>query len=901
MEPRFQFFAELRRRSVFKVAAAYVVSGWLFLQVASIVFPAFAFPEWVMRVTLIALVAGFPVACIIAWAYELTATGLRRDEGPESIALPASEAKSGAGASSGSAPPSWEMLLAVVVLAVVVAGGVLTLYTLRPSPSPHLAVLPFRVLSTDPGADIVAAGLMETLTSTVTQLGQFEKSLWVVPASEIPAAMTPSAARDRFGVSLIVSGSLQFDGDTVRLTLNLIDAKTERQLRSHQIDVAERGVMGLQDEATRQLARMLNVRLSAEQTSKLARGASSDPDAGRLYLEGRGLLRNATSLPALDTAIARFEQALAIDPSFALAAAGLGEAYWKKYRQTEDVQWVETALQHSRHSLALDSTLAPTWITLGILRRDQGHDEAAADAFKRALAIDPGSAGAYRHLASVYRNQGDLDRAESTYRRAIARQPEYWRWYNALGAFYYGQGRYEEAVAQYTQGLRLAPTNPSLLNNVAVAYWQMRRLDDAMGMFERILAVDSTRITTQSNLATAYFYLGRYDEAARLFESAWTQQPKDHWLAGSLADAQSWGSTPGRAPASYQRAVALVMEQLSVRGQNPFLLASLAQYYARLQRLDSARVWLRAVEDVVDPASADVVTAFSLGALYESLGDRDRGLSWMRRALDRGYGWIRLAYSPWLADLRTDARVRALLQTQNLDALPNRPSPNDPDSVPPRTDSHVAPPYLPAPMLTSLPPGLRSAALLLAIAVAGLAFAPSSAAQNRSDRYLIHVSPDDSTCRYQIQGQPTQDVFLIRPGGLLTVQARGGLWVDLSVEDDPRGVPGTRNQRSLALRGNAPRDTLTVRSAIGRSTEHRVRIQCCLQRGRRANECPQWTDALPPETTTGDAAPRRMPPQPSSRTMRGPAAMPDPAALSLPSLPTPLPPGGPVMRVEEDG
>src|SRR6056297_1296130 len=127
-------------------------------------------------------------------------------------------------------------------------------------------------------------------------------------------------------------------------------------------------------------------------------------------------------------------------------------------------------------------------------------------------------------------------------------------------------------------------------------------------------------------------------------------------------------------------------------------------------------------------------------------------------------------------------------------------------------------------MLTSLPLGLRSAALLLAIAVAGLAFTPSSAAQNRSDRYLIHVSPDDSTCRYQIQDQPNHDVFLIRPGGLLTVQARGGLWVDLSVEDDPRGVPGTRNQRSLALRENAPRDTLTVRSAIGRSTEHRVRL-----------------------------------------------------------------------------
>lgn len=203
-------------------------------------------------------------------------------------------------------------------------------------------------------------------------------------------------------------------------------------------------------------------------------------------------------------------------------------------------------------------------------------------------------------------------------------------------------------------------------------------------------------------------------------------------------------------------------------------------------------------------------------------------------------------------------------------------------------------------MPSSLTSGLRCVALLLAVAVASLALAPPSAAQNRSDRHLIQVSPEDSTCRYQIQGQPDQDVFLIRPGGFLTVQARGGLWVDVSVENTPRGIPGTRNQRSLALRDNAPRDTLTVRSAIGRSTEHRVRIQCCLERGRRTNECPQWTDALPPETTTGDATPRRVPPSHSSQTVRGPSAMPDPAVLPGSFPPAPLPPGGPVMRVEEE-
>jgi len=660
-----RFLGKLKRRSVFKVAAAYVVSSWLLIQVASIVVPAFGLADWTMRALLIALIIGFPLACGLAWAYELTADGLVLDSDNE--ALDAEERTIPLG---GRQLASWETVLVVAALGLALAGGVAAVFTMGGRAAPHLAVLPFRVVGSEPGAETLAAGLVESFTSTVTQFGRFDESIWVVPAAEITESMTPSAARQRFGVSLVLAGSIQFDRERVRLTLNLIDAETERQIRSRQFDVRRQNVIDLQDEATRQLAGILDLRLSPQQTALLTRGQTLDPDARRLYLQGRGLLRQGTSVDDTEEAIVLFQRALIADTAFALAQAGLGEAYWKKYRQTENVQWVDAALQASRRAVTIDSALAPVWITLGIIRSDQRQDEAAIEAFERALDIDVNNADAMRHLATVYRRQGKWKQAESTYNRAIALRPEYWKGYNLLGAFYYSQGRYEDAISQYEYGLRLAPANPPLLNNVAVAYWQLERLDEAMGMFERILALDSTRSSAQYNLATAYFYRGRFDDAARLYARTFAKQPYDHGLAGALADAQWWSTTQHEAAAaSYRRAIELVTEQLAVR-REPMLLGSLAQYHVRLQQPDSARKWVREMESLVDTASADVVTAFALGELHESLGNRDQALTWMRRALDRDYGWIQLTASPWLAELRTEPRVQQLIrQRQGTRAL----------------------------------------------------------------------------------------------------------------------------------------------------------------------------------------------------------------------------------------
>jgi serine/threonine-protein kinase len=636
-----------------------------------------------MKVFLFAVAAGFPIALLCAWAFDLTPEGLIRTLKEPASAPPATtppattsaDARRADGLShaestgASALPTSFTWLSAGVIgLALVVLLG--WLYQTRVPDARHLAVLPFRVVGVEAEhTEVFSAGLLETLSSRLTQLGQFQDALWVVPASEIDGPMTPTEARERFGATLVVSGSIQVEANLVRLTLNLVDTETRRQISSQQIDHQRTGHLALQDEATLLLARMLQVRLSDQARQTVTAGGTTNPDANALYLRGRGTLRSAQSADDLDVAIGLFTQSVQEDSLFALAHAGLGEAYWQKYRRTDDVQWVGEALKYSQQALALDDSLAPVWVSLGIIRSGQRHDEAALEALERALQIDPSYADAHRWRADVYRRLGQFERAEQAYQQAIALQPEYWKGYNSLGGLYYATGRYDEAAAQFNHGLRLAPSNPSLLNNVAVVYWELERLDEAVAMFERILRLDPEKASAKRNLATAYFYQGQFDRAAELYAQLVAQRPHDYTLRGYLADAYTWSAdAQEQAAPTYRKAITMGRGHLAIRGQDPAVLTSLATHYARLGRADSARVFLRQVEALVDPRSADVTTAFGIGEIYEQLGERERALEWMQSALRRDFGWIQVQYSPWLDALREDpafAGMRAMLDPDN--------------------------------------------------------------------------------------------------------------------------------------------------------------------------------------------------------------------------------------------
>lgn len=527
----------------------------------------------------------------------------------------------------------------------------------------HLTVLPIRNVSGDAAGDAYCSGLMETLTSKLTHLEQFTgEKFWVVPAGEVLSKSVKSAeeARRVFGANLVIDGSFHRQDEAVRLTLNLIDAETGYVLASEVIDRQSADAIALQDEAVIRLAEMLQMNVPAEADRMLRAGGTIVPGAEEYYLQGRGYLNDYEKTENVELAIGLFERALEEDSTYALAHAGLAEAYFRKYTDTMDPRWFESAVEEGELALELDDMIASAHVVLGTMYSVMGHYEQALSAFQRALEIDPKNADAYRKRAAVFEANGDISDAEQTLKQAISLRRDYWAGYNSLGIFYYEQARYEDAAEQFEIVIELTPSSPIGYVHAGSAYFHLARNDDAIKMFERAIDLEAD-YNVYSNLATAYFYEGRFGDAAATYRRALSLQDTDFRVWGFLGEAYYWiGSYPDSVNAAYSEAFRRANEQLELNPDDPDVLTRMALYHVRLSnRRDAQRLLARAI--AVDPHHPEDLAR--IGSIYEALGERNSALEWLRRALESGYSRVEIDHSPQLVELRKDPRYLEIIQS----------------------------------------------------------------------------------------------------------------------------------------------------------------------------------------------------------------------------------------------
>ena len=654
------FFLEMQRRRVFRVAMVYAAVAFIIFQVIDATFEYLPIPAWVGTAIIVVLMAGFPIAVGLAWAFDVTPEGLIRTPSRESLLEAVAKTR------RPTRPLTSNLVLVAIALMAVTAAIWSWRSGVSSEPAPitlkSIAVLPFTNVGGDPINQAFCDGLTETLTSKLSQLEQFQGSLLVVDASEPRGQRiaSPSEAHLGLGVNLAVTGSAQLFPNSRRLTLNLVDATTQRLLNSSVIDAHISNVTALQDSLVIIMAEMLEVQLQPPTRRLLAAGRTSVPAAYDSYLQGRGYLQRFERRENLISAIGSFKRALALDSLYALAYAGLGEAYWRRYKVSGDAQWVEPAVKNCEHAVELNDLLAPVHVTLGMIHTGTGRYEEGIQELQRALALDPQSAAAYRELAKAYEAQGRLRRAEATYQKAIELKPEYWAAYNNLGVFYFKQGRYEEAVKQFHLVVTLTPRNIRGYTNLGAAYLILERPAEALEIFEHSLEIEPN-YRAYTNLGSLYFYHeGRYADAARMYEQALALEEHDYRVSGNLASAYYWA--PGersKARAAYQRAAQLAEEQRNVNARDPALIIHLAGYYGMLG--EPARA-LALVEQALTlaPNAGDVM--FSAADIYEHLGQRGPALEWIGKALELGYSPVQLEHSPGLQQLRADARFQRLLE-----------------------------------------------------------------------------------------------------------------------------------------------------------------------------------------------------------------------------------------------
>ena len=524
----------------------------------------------------------------------------------------------------------------------------------------QVAVLPLVNISDNTLNKAFCDGLIETLTSQLTQMPEFNSSIQVIPASEIRDRQILSAkeASQIFGADLVITGSIQKYFNNVRLILNLIDAKSLRQIGSSIDNYNISNVYSFQDQVVNQLADMLEVKLNPGEIQKINNGVTGNSDAYIFYTQGRGYLRKYWDTENIDHAIRLFHEALNIDPKYAFAFAGLSEAYIRKYRNEKNSVWMDSALAFSKLAENINSDLPVVHITLGIIQNERGNYEKAVFEFKKVIEQNKYNTQAYYGLAESYLALNLNDKAKYIYMQAIKLKPSFWVGYNYLGAFYAIQGNFNSALEQFKKVIELTPDNTYGLNNLGSMFMYLEKWSEAKSAFMHVISLKPNYVA-YSNLGSIYFFHDEnYKDASNMFENALKLDSSNYILWGNLA--ASYFQIPGykdKAFYDYKRAAVIGEKELLINPNNPVTYSVLASYYSVLKEKEKAVKYL---EKSLTLSPNDVDIAARGIETYETLGNRNEALKLTEKILEKDYPITKLEKSPDLQEMLKDKRFEKL-------------------------------------------------------------------------------------------------------------------------------------------------------------------------------------------------------------------------------------------------
>jgi TolB-like protein/cytochrome c-type biogenesis protein CcmH/NrfG len=529
-----RFFAELKRRRVFRVMAVYGIVGFVLLQIVDLVVPVLLLPDWTYRFVGLILLLGFPVAIVLAWAFEMTPEGVRRT----------AEAAPGELTEIISAPASKRWPAGVLALAGMTALLAGTWYVGRQSapaaaadsasgpPSESIAVLPFVNMSSDAEQEYFSDGISEELLNLLARIPELQVASRTSAFSFKGENLEiPEIAR-RLNVAHVLEGSVRKAGNRVRVTAQLIDARSDKHMWSDTWDRSLDDIFAIQDEIAADVADQLKVALLGATLTV----EETDPEAYALFLQARQLGRQVTA-ESLEQSVALYEQALAIDPDYAAAWAGMARTYRQQanagLRPFADIPLGREA---ANRALAIDPGYADAHATLAWIASDYDGDPAdAVRHYQRALALDPTNPDIIVDAAVLARDLGRLHEAITLLKYAVARDPVNPVGHQSLATSYLWAGRLDEAIASYRTALTLSPGRISAQYGIGTALLLKGEPEPALAAFALEEGDEEYRV---KGTALALHALGRTAE----FESAFSELRErwgDRWPS-EVAHVYAW-------------------------------------------------------------------------------------------------------------------------------------------------------------------------------------------------------------------------------------------------------------------------------------------------------------------------------------------------------------------------
>jgi TolB-like protein/Flp pilus assembly protein TadD len=493
-------FAELKRRNVYKVAVAYAVVGWLIVQVASTVLPTFHSPEWVVQSLVVIVALGFPVALILAWAFEATPEGIKRTEAADAAHLHSKSRTWIYVVVIGGFLSAGLFFLGRYTAYQTVPGGVSALAVAKKS----IAVLPFANLSGDPDNAYFAAGIQDEIITRLSKIADLNvisctsTKRFKSSPDDIPAIATQLA------VANIMEGSIQRTGDKVRVNVQLIRGATDTRLWADTFDRRLTDIFEVESEIARTIATTLQAKLTGSEQNAIAARPTENTEAYQLYLKGRFFWNKRTG-ENLNKAADYFNQAIATDPKYALAYVGLADSY----------------------------VLMPYY---GAGPPQDCFPKAKAAA-QKALALDDGLAEAHTSMGQVLSYSLDYAPAIREYERAIELNPNYataHQWYGSSGLA--ALGRFDDAIRELKRAIELDPLSLVINTDLGGTYYRARRYDQAIEQLRKTIDMDPGFYYAHWHLGSALAAKGLKEEAIEEYERA-RALSNDPSMLGLLANA----------------------------------------------------------------------------------------------------------------------------------------------------------------------------------------------------------------------------------------------------------------------------------------------------------------------------------------------------------------------------
>jgi TolB-like protein/predicted Zn-dependent protease len=633
--------SELKRRNVYKVAITYAVVGWLLIQVATQVFPFFEIPNWGVRLMVLIIALGFPVALIVAWAFELTPDGIKRTEAADA-------------AGEHSRGGAW---VYIVLIGAALSIGLFFLgrYTASRKqinspelPAKSIAVLPFENLSEEKGNAYFADGIQEEILTRLAKIADLKVISRTSTQQFQSKPGNLSEIGKQLGVAHLLEGSVQKVGEQVRVNVQLINAQNDAHVWADTYDRKLTDIFAVETEIAKSIAEQLQAKLTGHEQEALALKPTSNPEAYDAYL--RGLAAESESLISvypLQKAISFYKRAVRLDPDFAIAWARLSRMYSLLYSSFGDrLGDAKGALERAQ---ALQPNAPETLLALGYYQNDELREyDHARETFLRVGKLLPGNSEVPASLANIARRKGQWDKVTDYSEQALVLDP---RNPDLLlhAAFNYGdQRQFETARSLLDRALQVRPDDVEIKAAKAMMYQAQDKLTEADKYLAEVNALTPSYEAVGAKVAQLRLE-GKTNEAVQLlktrvaqfqFESGVEEAVFGYFLAFAQHVAGDKAAAQAMAAQTRDRLVQLTRQQ----PDNDWLAVTLSQTYAIAG--DTNAAWKEAgrVKTITSSLGDVAVGPFAdenMAVVATLSGEKSRAIELLSHL-------ARISYSGWL-------------------------------------------------------------------------------------------------------------------------------------------------------------------------------------------------------------------------------------------------------------